>query len=203
VILTLGLHEVWHDAETGLHLNATPPRAAVHAAPGRYTVGILGYKANLRALEDVRAAIVAKRPGVRFIVTVSPVPLDLSFTHPDPLVATMRGKAMLRTVAQAFVDTHDDADYFPAYEMIASSRRAVAYEGDARHVTSSAVGSVVAAFLRAYLGREPSPVAFEEAAYFAANPDVEQAVRAGQFDSGFDHWTRHGQGEGRRLVPAG
>ena len=40
---------------------------------------------------------------------------------------------------------------------------------------------------------------FEEAAYLAANSDVDAAVKAGVFSSGFKHFQRHGQREGRRL----
>jgi uncharacterized membrane protein len=40
---------------------------------------------------------------------------------------------------------------------------------------------------------------FNEVAYLAANPDVAQAVRAGEFISGYQHYTMHGQYEGRKL----
>lgn len=42
VILTLGLDEVWLDRESGLYLNATPPKSAVARAPSRYCVTRLG-----------------------------------------------------------------------------------------------------------------------------------------------------------------
>ncbi len=40
---------------------------------------------------------------------------------------------------------------------------------------------------------------FEEAAYFAANPDVAAAVARGQFRSGRDHFELFGRNEGRKL----
>jgi uncharacterized membrane protein len=47
-------------------------------------------------------------------------------------------------------------------------------------------------------GLETAP-SFNEVAYLAANPDVAQAVRAGEFISGYQHYTMHGQYEGRKL----
>lgn len=41
------------------------------------------------------------------------------------------------------------------------------------------------------------PAGFDEALYLAANPDVAEAVKSGQFKSGFDHYRLHGQVEGR------
>ena len=49
----------------------------------------------------------------------------------------------------------------------------------------------------------PSPLAFDEASYLAANPDVAAAVAAGSFGSGFDHFIRYGVGEGRTTSSAG
>ena len=44
-----------------------------------------------------------------------------------------------------------------------------------------------------------TPENFDEAGYLAANPDVAEAVRKGQFKSGRQHFEGHGQKESRRL----
>jgi hypothetical protein len=41
------------------------------------------------------------------------------------------------------------------------------------------------------LGHSPSPL-FDEAFYLAANPDIAALIEAGQYESGFDHFCRHG-----------
>ena len=43
------------------------------------------------------------------------------------------------------------------------------------------------------------PRNFDEIDYLDLNPDVEAAVRRGQFQSGYEHWKKHGKQEGRPL----
>ena len=43
----------------------------------------------------------------------------------------------------------------------------------------------------ARLGHSPSPL-FDEAFYLARNPDIAELVRAGHYQSGFDHYCQHG-----------
>lgn len=42
-----------------------------------------------------------------------------------------------------------------------------------------------------------TPDTFNETAYLAAYPDVQQAVVQGQFESGLDHYNKYGKAEGR------
>lgn len=59
------------------------------------------------------------QPGMRFLLTVSPVPLTATATGEHVLTATMRAKSVLRAAAGALVAQRDDVDYFPSYELIA------------------------------------------------------------------------------------
>lgn len=52
-----------------------------------------------------------------------------------------------------------------------------------------------------FLRRVAPPEMFAEQDYLDANPDVKAAVSVGQFGSGFEHYLRHGLGEGRSLRP--
>jgi len=208
VVLTLGLNEVWSDTSTGLCLNAVPPILAARREPDRYRVEATDVARNVAALEEIRDRLRTLRPGLRFVVTVSPVPLDLTFLGGDPVVANMRSKSVLRAAAEAFVSAHDDVDYVPSYEMIAMAPRALAFAENGRHVNDRAVAAVIAAFLAAHGIDGPveggaEGEAFNELGYLAANPDVEQAVRAGVLESGFHHWTATGRAEGRALMPPG
>jgi hypothetical protein len=66
------------------------------------------------------------------------------------------------------------------------------------------VGEVVSTFLRDYVSIDTGPTEkFSELHYLAANPDVDQAVRAGTLESGFHHWKARGRSEGRALTPEG
>jgi hypothetical protein len=59
------------------------------------------------------------RPGMRFLLTVSPVPLTATASGGHVLTATMHSKSVLRAAAGEMVARRDDVDYFPSYELIA------------------------------------------------------------------------------------
>jgi hypothetical protein len=202
VILTLGLNEAWFDASAGLYLNAAPPFSAVRREPERYRLDITTVAENVDALEALRLRLKALRPHIKLVLTVSPVPLDVSFSGEDPAVANSRSKAVLRSAADQLAQAHDDVDYFPSYEMVTLAPRAMAYSTDCQHVLDRTVAKVIGAFLEAHqMAGTPLYPDFNELAYMAANPDVEAAVRRSTFASGFQHWIEFGQREGRHLNP--
>lgn len=197
VIITLGLIEAWYDKQSQLFLNKPPSFWQVRREPERFSLHTLSANDNLAALEDVRAIIKAANPAARFIITVSPVPMGMTFTGCDVLVANTLSKSALRAAAESFCERHPDADYFPAYELITQSRRDVVYRSDCIHVTFDAVSAVVAQFCNLYLpDAPPAEEGFIEQRYLDANPDVEEAVRAGHLGSGFEHWVDIGRAEG-------
>ena len=200
VVMTLGLTEVWFDALHEIYLNAAPPLWSVRRSPARFWFERTDVAFNLGALEDIHALLKRLNPAAKIVVTVSPVPLDTTFTSDDILVANTYSKSALRAAAQAFAEAHDDVDYFPSYELVMLSRRDAAFWLDYRHVEDEAVGRVVSAFISSYIGdvavADPE---FHEPRYLEANPDVEESVRAGLLASGFEHWKLRGRVEGRPL----
>jgi len=54
------------------------------------------------------------------LLTLSPVPLTATARPHHVLTASMAAKATLRAAIDAFVLTHEDADYFPSYEIVTS-----------------------------------------------------------------------------------
>ena len=203
MILTLGLVEVWEDRRSGRFLNAAPSLASARREPDRYQLHILDAQANTAALEGIRARLKAMNPTVKLVITVSPVPMTETFSGRDVLAANTYSKSVLRAAAETFANAHDDADYFPSYDMIASSPRATAYASDCVHVTDAVVGQIVQIFLREYLSVETQAPDFSELAYLAANPDIEAAVRRAEYASGFHHWRARGEAEGRSMRPEG
>jgi hypothetical protein len=57
---------------------------------------------------------------MRFILTVSPVPLTATYTKHHVLVATAYSKSVLRAVAGQLANERADLDYFPSFELISS-----------------------------------------------------------------------------------
>lgn len=201
VVLTLGLNETWYDHRTRRYLNEAPSPAGVRADPDRYVIEITDVATNTAALEKIHERLCSMNPRVRVVVTVSPVPMFATFTGTDVAVANMYSKSVLRAAAQEFAASHALVDYYPSYDMVALSPRESAYGADCLHVSDRAVGDLIRHFLRLYIGREPVSIDFNEVAYLAANADVEAAVRRGDFESGFEHWSVQGHKEGRPMRP--
>jgi hypothetical protein len=202
VVLTLGLNEVWRDGLTGRYLNATPSLASVRREPQRYTLEISDAMANLEQLEKLHYLLDAFNPTARMIVTVSPVPLSETFSGKDAAVANIHSKATLRVAAEEFSRRHKNVDYFPSFDMIALSPRNSVYGRDCLHVSDRAVGVIIREFLRVYSATAIMLEPFDETAYLAANPDVMEAVRRGELESGFEHWRDRGKADGRALRPS-
>lgn len=201
VVMTLGLNEVWFDARCSRYWNCAPSFWQVRREPGRFFFERTDYWTNLAQLDHIRALIKELNPSMRIVLTVSPVPLTVTFSGTDAAVANTYSKAVLRAAAQAFSDAHADSDYFPSYELAMLSRREAAFsQVDFSHVMDTAVESIVDHFVAAYIGAIPRPHPnFVEALYLDANPDVDWAVRTGRIDSGYRHYVQHGEREGRPL----
>jgi GSCFA family protein len=190
VILTLGLIEAWFDTKAGIYLNGAPSSWQTRKHQGRFHFEQLSIDANVHALQQIHARLNELAPGAKIIVTVSPVPLDLTFTNLDVTVANVYSKSVLRAAAEVFASSHDDVDYFPSYEMVVLSRREAAFsDRDFRHVKDDMVNEIVECFVLDYVGPLPRRFPdFIETQYLAENPDVEAAVRQGTLISAYHHW---------------
>lgn len=202
VIITLGLNEVWLDKRSDFYLNCAPSYASTRRDAGRYSLVVTDVAQNLEELERIRETLKMLNPEAKMIVTVSPVPMGATFTGVDVAIANTRSKSVLRVAAEQFSQGHEDVDYFPSYDIVTLAPRSKAYGPDCLHVSNPVVGEIMKMFLASYVGIEGETLAFTELGYLAANPDVDEAVRNGTLESGYDHWISCGQAENRLLMPA-
>ena len=87
-------------------------------------------------------------PGVRVILTVSPVPLVATATDQHVLTATTYSKAVLRAAAGELAALDDGVTYFPAYEIVTGPQAPERYfEANRRDVSELAVSAVMRALL--------------------------------------------------------
>jgi hypothetical protein len=201
VIVTLGLNEVWYDSWSRRYLNAGPSLYAARRQAKRYRVEFADVDSTVRALEHMRKRLLRLNPNMKLIVTVSPVPMSETFSGKDVGIANILSKATLRVAAESFSSRHAAVEYFPAFEMITLAPRQLAYAPDCLHVNDKAVAIIMQRFAKSFFGFETSLTSFIELAYLTANPDVDNAVRMGLLESGFEHWVKYGQAEGRPLAP--
>lgn len=149
---TLGLTETWLDAQTGLAMNVHPGPAWLARMPERFRFVDYGYEATLNDMLSILTIVRQHcHPEMRFVVTVSPVPLGATFKDADVIVANSASKSVLRAVAEELYRRFDFVDYFPSYEIVLNSPRALAFEEDQLHIARDMVAAVMATFERSYL----------------------------------------------------
>jgi hypothetical protein len=160
VVITLGLVETFLDLHTGLYTNSTP---RLDVDPERFRFRVLSHEQVVDGLERIHGLLAAHgHPDVEIVVTVSPVPLDATFTGEDIVVANTFSKSLLRAAAGHWAGAHENVHYFPSYEIVMNSPREHAWEIDGRHVRHELVQHVMQLFTDAHLApAEPAAVGAE------------------------------------------
>ncbi len=162
-VFTLGLTEGWVSARDGAVFPLAPGVAGGEATADyafhNFTVEEMA--ADLRAfLRKLRMV----NPGVRVILTVSPVPLVATYEPRHVLVSTTYSKAALRVVADMVAGSEPDVCYFPSYEIVTGPQaRGRYFAEDLRSVTAEGVARVMEIFSRHFLGEEGTPKAVQAA----------------------------------------
>jgi hypothetical protein len=160
-VFTLGLTEAWTN-RAGYTYSVCPGTAAGEFDPAEHSFKNFEYPEILADMQAVADMLRQVSPGIRMLLTVSPVPLTATASGQHVLVATTYSKSVLRAVAGHLSDTHDWIDYFPSYEIItAPPFRGQFYEDNQRSVTPEGVAFVMQCLfdcLHRKFGTEPSSV---------------------------------------------
>lgn len=160
LVFTLGLTEGWENAATGLVYASCPGTQAGSFDPDRHVFRNAGITRIASELDRIRTILRDLNPGLRMLLTVSPVPL-VATAQPGRhvLVSTVHSKSVLRAVAGEMAAAHEDVDYFPSYELVSHPALGLdMFEADRREVSKPAVGFVMRHFL-AGLGVDAQAVA--------------------------------------------
>jgi hypothetical protein len=150
-VFTLGLTEAWVSRCDGTAFPLAPGVLAQPQTRDACVFRNFTYEDVCADLDDFIARIENINPGVRIILTVSPVPLTATYTEEHVLVATSHSKAILRAVCGAMVSKHERVHYFPSYEMIAGHHTRGEYFADnLRTVKDDGVAHVMRVFDETY-----------------------------------------------------
>lgn len=145
-VFTLGLTESWMTRDEK-EVYALAPGALA----GRFDPNV--YKFVNQNMGEIHADFLAfmdliGRP-VRYILTVSPVPLTATASESHVLLANTYSKSVLRAVAGQLSSEYENIDYFPSFEIITSPMaRGVFYEHNMRSIASIGVSEVMETFFR-------------------------------------------------------
>jgi len=135
-IITLGLIETWRNPNT-LKPYIVRPKKIVDAPLEACLTGFTENFENMRAVIDIIRSFGDDR---QIILSVSPVPLKSTVTSDDIVVANMRSKSTLRTVAAEIDKLYDYVHYIPSYEFVTKHN---AYLEDGRRVPRQAVNAII------------------------------------------------------------
>lgn len=155
-VFTLGLTESWRNKTTDETYAICPGTVAGTFDPASHEFQNFEYPEIMEDLDYVFGLAKRENPDIRFLLTVSPVPLVASASGQHVLPATVYSKSVLRAAAGAAAARHDFVDYFPSYEIVSSAPSKGRYfEEDLRSVTKSGVKHVMSVFMQAVGGAEP------------------------------------------------
>lgn len=150
-VFTLGLTEAWRSRQDGAVFPLAPGVAGGAFDETRHEFHNFTIDETRAELAEFLDALRAVNPGVRVLLTVSPVPLIATYEDRHVLVSTTYSKSVLRVAAQAACDASDWVDYFPSYEIITGSPTGGMYfEEDSREVNSIGVAHAMRSFVAAY-----------------------------------------------------
>jgi len=151
IFITLGLTEVWFDHRTQSFLNSSPPASLMRNDRERFELKLPTYNDVYCQIEKTISLLSSKcKEGVKFIITVSPVPMGTTWSSDDVVIANTHSKSTLRVIAKELASCRDDVDYFPSYEMVTNSPRNLAWQSDQLHVKKEMVDFVIKQFVERY-----------------------------------------------------
>jgi GSCFA family len=157
-VFTLGLTESWRVADQSHEYAICPGTAAGTFDPERHVFVNETYPGITAALRAALAVMREINPGLRILLTVSPVPLTATASDDHVLVATTYSKSVLRAVAGDVAAGDPLVDYFPSYEIIT----APAYGGrffaaNKRSVLPEGVAHVMDQFFKGQVAKYGAP----------------------------------------------
>lgn len=151
VIFTFGLTEAWVHSQSGTIYPTAPGTVVGDFDAETYSFKNFTVREILADFCEFRRRLRGGKKGVKFIVTVSPVPLTATASGHHVEVATSYSKSVLRAVCGELASRFRDVDYFPSYEIITSSNnRGVYFDQNKRTVNDLGVRAAMRMFIDAH-----------------------------------------------------
>lgn len=158
-VFTLGLTESWFNKELGYEYPMCPGTVVGEFDENKHFFVNQQFEKIRVNLSDALALMNDVNPRLKFILTVSPVPLTATNSGKHVAVATMASKSVLRAVADQFAINRSNVDYFPSYEIINSPIfKGVFFEPNQRSVVSYGVNFVMDSFFKCLVDKFGKPI---------------------------------------------
>jgi hypothetical protein len=154
-VFTLGLTEAWQSKVDGSVYPACPGTISGIFEEERHEFKNFSVEEITEDLTKFIELLRESNPRVRFVITVSPVPLVATATKSHVLLASTYSKSVLRVVAENVSNQLKDVSYFPAFEIITGPQAPFEYfEKDRRNVSEMGVAEVMGSLLNGLTGSQ-------------------------------------------------
>ncbi len=157
---TLGMTEAWVHRQTDTTYPTAPGTIAGRYDPALHAFRNFSFQDVFRDLTQFFALAKRVNPNIKFLLTVSPIPLTATSSGEHVLTASVYSKSVLRAVAGQLASERDDVDYYPSYEIVTSAlSKGAYYDENLRTISPEGVAAATAAFLAACMrASEPAPI---------------------------------------------
>ncbi|MFZ1569518.1 MAG: GSCFA domain-containing protein [Thiolinea sp.] len=146
-VFTLGLTEAWVNSQAQYVYPMCPGTLAGEFDASQHQFKNFSFLEIYTTLTEVLDTLKSINPQMRFLLTVSPVPLTATASGEHVVTATTHSKSVLRAVAGELTATRPDTDYFPSYEIISAFPfKGVFYAENMRNVLPQGVSFVMNSF---------------------------------------------------------
>jgi hypothetical protein len=149
-IFTLGLTEVWMNKKDKSVYPSCPGVIAGIFDPTKYELLNLSVNDIFNDLQEINDELQEINPEIKFLITVSPVPMVATANSNNIVLSNQYSKSKLLVAAHEAVATNSNMYYFPSYEMIIGSHAESNFMDDRRNVTSEVVTNVMKIFKKQF-----------------------------------------------------
>ena len=154
-VFTLGLTETWRNRADGSVYPVVPGAVVGDYDPDQHEFLNMSHDQVRDSLTQALQFFRDRNPNIRFLLTVSPVPLVATYEDQHVLSSTTYSKSVLRVVAEEMSRSFDEVTYFPSYEIITGHYNGGMYfEPDMRSVAMRGVRHVMRNFMREMTDQE-------------------------------------------------
>ncbi len=151
-VFTLGLTEGWQSRSDGSVFPVCPGTQGGSFDDARYSFVNFSYPEVIADLEAFMLRARQINPEMKFLFTVSPVPLMATATQDQVVVASTYSKSVLRAAAGYLAERYAYVDYFPSFEIISSHvMTGRFYSADMRGVEHPGVEHVMRQFFNEHV----------------------------------------------------
>lgn len=153
VVYTMGVAPGFFDLRTGSYVIPNMRERSARQLTRDFEFRSTSVEENAENVRRVIDGLSRFNPSMRFVLTVSPVPLSVSLEFASPMVADCLSKSTLRVAADQIVREYGARTiYWPSFEIVRwlgpeFGRCFGAEDSNTRHVSNHVVDRIVAAFL--------------------------------------------------------